>query len=74
MIKIPTENEKKLFEELCALHSDFEVRGTEFAGIGTFNEKRLHRIIKEFICSDESCFEIKLGGAVADVFCDGIIT
>ncbi len=74
MIRIPTENEKERFAALCEKHSRTEVRGEEFSGIGIYNEKRLHRIIKEFVCEDESCFEVKLGGSVADVFCNGVIT
>ena len=74
MIRIPTDEEKAHFRALCLKHSAFEVRGGEFGGIGIYNEKRLHRILKEFVCEDESCFEIKLGGAVADVFCDGVVS
>ena len=74
MIKIPTQEQTQKFEELCEKHSRYEVRGGEFAGIGIYNEKRLHRVLKEFVCEDESCFEVKLGGSVADVFCDGVIT
>ena len=74
MIKIPTREEKERFEALCIKHSGYEVRGGEFDGIGIYNEKRLHRVLKEYVCEDESCFEIKLGGSVADVFCDGLIT
>ena len=74
MIRIPTDAEKARFEELCIKHSPFEVRGGDFDGIGIYNEKRLHRILKEFVCEDENCFEVKLGGAVADVFCDGLVS
>ena len=74
MIRIPTDEQKVRFEELCLKHSAFEVRGGDFGGIGIYNEKRLHRILKEFVCEDEDCFEIKLGGAVADVFCDGVVS
>jgi hypothetical protein len=74
VIRIPTDEEKARFRALCRKHAAFEVRGGEFDGIGIYNEKRLHRILKEFVCEDESCFEIKLGGAVADVFCDGLVS
>ena len=74
MIRIPTDVERARFEVLCRKHSPFEVRGGEFDGIGIYNEKRLHRILKEFICEDESCFEVSFGGAVADVFCDGVVS
>lgn len=68
MIRIPTNEEKARFAELCEAHSYTEVRGEGFSGIGTYNEKRIHRVIKEFISCDHSTYEIKLGGAVADVF------
>ncbi len=74
MIKDITNAQKCRFREIASAHSSFEVRGGDFCGIGTYNEKRLHRIIKEFVCSDENCFEVSVGGAVADVFKDGIIT
>ena len=74
MIRIPTDKETALFSELCELHSATEVRGGEFAGIGVDNEKRIHRVIKEFVSSDPEAYEIKLGGAVADVFSDGTVT
>jgi hypothetical protein len=74
VIRIPTDFERARFEALCRKHSPFEVRGGEFDGIGIYNEKRLHRILKEFVCEDESCFEVSFGGAVADVFCDGVVS
>ena len=74
MTRILTTAEKERFASLCALHSAYEIKADATDGIGTFNEKRLHRIIKEFVCADQSCFEVKLGGSVADVFCDGVIT
>ena len=74
MIRLPTDKEKKRWAELCLVHSHTEVRGDELQGIGTYNEKRVHRVIKEFVSSDPETYEIKLGGAVADVFSGGIIT
>ncbi len=74
MIRIPTDAEKARFAELCEAHSFTEVRGEGFSGIGTYNEKRVHRVIKEFVSSDPETYEIKLGGAVADVFAGGVIT
>ena len=35
-------------------------------GIGTLAEKRMHAIIKKFICEDESCHEIIIGDMLAD--------
>jgi len=38
-------------------------------GIGTLNEKRMHRILKRYMKDDPACFEISMGGRyVADVF------
>ena len=57
--------EQKRFSDLC---DDEEKRlPPESTGIGTYNEKRIHRIIKRFVCDDEGCFEIKIGRYVADV-------
>lgn len=39
-------------------------------GIGIYNEKRLHRILKRMIRDNENCFEIKVGKYTADVLCD----
>lgn len=35
--------------------------------IGTYAEKRLHRILKRWITEDEGCFEVPIGQSVADV-------
>ena len=75
MIHIPTDAQKKRFAELCAAHSYTEIRGGDsLDGIGTYNEKRTHRVIKEFVSSDPSTYEIRVGRAVADVYADGVIT
>ena len=74
MIRIPTDIEKERFAELSLAHSYTEVRGEGPQGIGTYNEKRIHRVIKEFVSGDPETYEIKLGGAVADVFENGTIT
>ena len=60
------------FARLCAL--DLSEKPPDPNGIGTYNEKRLHRIIKKFVCDDESCFEQRVGKYVADVLCDGVIS
>ena len=65
-------NESKRFESLCA--EDESISPPESVGIGTCNEKRIHRIIKRFVCSDENCFETKIGRYVADVLCGNEIT
>lgn len=67
--------EKEIFEALCAAESyatlGYGVREEE--GIGIYNEKRLHRILKRTVCDRESCFELKVGRYTADVLCDGHI-
>lgn len=60
------------FRELCL---DSNIRcNRDGDSIGTYNEKRFHRIFKRFVTDREECFEVKLGGYVADVVCDGEIT
>lgn len=66
-----TEKEKSLFSELC--REEMFVHGSEREGIGTYNEKRIHRVIKRFISDVPSQHEFKLGKYVADVFCDNKI-
>ena len=62
--------DKERFSELC---EKFAYLPTEENGIGTYREKRLHRILKELVAGEE-CHEIAVGGYVADVLCDGHIT
>ena len=64
--------EQERFARLCA--EDEAAVPPKSVGIGTYNEKRIHRIVKRFVCDDENCFEIKVGRYVADVLCDGRIT
>ena len=60
-------SEKELFERLCAAES-YRVQGIDAeSGIGIYNEKRLHRILKNTFCENEYCFEVKVGRYVADV-------
>ena len=58
------------FKELCARGAQLSVPKR---GIGTYSEKRLHRILKSLI-ADESFQEVPIGDYVADVLKDGIIT
>ena len=60
------------FHKLCL--EDAAMRENDGDGIGTYNEKRFHRIFKRFVTDDASCYEIKVGSYVADVLCDGHIT
>lgn len=67
------EKEKELFRRLCAAES-YAIRGLSVEeGIGIYNEKRLHRILKRVLCERESCYEAKVGRYTADVLCDGHI-
>ncbi len=43
-------------------------------GIGTYNEKRFHRIFKRFVTDDAECYEVKIGKYIADVLKDGHVT
>ena len=60
------------FSELCL--ADRAMYGSDADNIGTYNEKRFHRIFKRFVCEDAECYEVKVGKYVADVLCDGHIT
>ena len=61
------------FERLCAAES-YSIKGISAEeGIGIYNEKRLHRVLKRTLCDNENCFEIKVGRYTADVLCDGRI-
>ena len=60
-------DEKQRFKELASAESYRAVGLSAEEGIGVYNEKRLHRILKRTVCDDESCFEIKVGRYVADV-------
>ncbi len=42
--------------------------------IGTYNEKRIHRILKRLVCDDANCYEKKVGRYVADVLSDGHVS
>ena len=43
-------------------------------GIGTYNEKPLHKILKRTVADDEACLEVKVGTYVADLREKGRIT
>ncbi len=51
---------------LCAAQSVLSER-TDGTNIGTYKEKRLHRVLKNFCESDEACHETVLGQYVADI-------
>lgn len=64
------------FERICR---EVLLSGREREGIGTLNEKKLHTVLKLFVCEDKNAHEIKLAslegasgqsrGFVADVLC-----
>lgn len=60
------------FSQLCA--EDISMHQSDGDGIGTYNEKRFHRIFKRLVSEDANCYEVKIGKYVADVLCDGHIT
>ena len=66
-----TELDIKRFGELC--RADAETHSFATDGIGTYNEKRIHRVIKRYVTEKSECFEIKLGRYVADIIIDGRI-
>lgn len=63
--------DKEKFSSLC---EELSANATEGDSIGTYNEKRLHRIIKRLISQNESDYEYKIGRHVADVFDGKTIT
>lgn len=52
------------FAALCEAERGAIVPGNS---IGTYGEKRLHRVLKYFVCEDPKCHEISVGKYVADV-------
>lgn len=60
------ESERLAFELCCRRVASGELHGE---GIGTFSEKRLHKILKYYFCDDEACHEVRIkpdGSAVTD--------
>ena len=58
------------FEKLCeSFDTTMAIRDS--SGIGTYNEKLLHKALKHAICEDESCLEVSVGAYVADVLTEG---
>ena len=47
-----------VMSEACRVDTD-----AESGGIGTLGEKQMHAAIKRFVCSDESCHEVKIDGS-----------
>jgi len=59
--------QKELFDSLSAAESYRVCDIDDEIGIGIYNEKRLHRILKRTFCQREDCFEIKVGRYIADI-------
>lgn len=60
-----SELDRERFAALCAEeNSNAEAQGL---GIGTYAEKRLHRILKRWYASDEAEFEVNVGSFIADI-------
>lgn len=68
-----TERERERFAALCEEEATIVERGNG-EGIGTYAEKRLHRVLKRFVCNDVKGWEIPVGRYVADVLTEGQIT
>ena len=66
-----TAAQKAAFDRLCAEALDAI---PEDGRIGTYGEKRLHRILKYWSCPEDDCHEIPVGRYVADVLRAGQIT
>ena len=62
---------KERFDSLC---KEFDNNWHIQTHIGTYNEKRLHLILKKLVTDDVECHEVSVGNYKADVFCDGHIT
>ena len=60
-----TDEKRALFAELC--REDRIMYGSDGEGIGTYNEKRFHRIFKRLVTDDAECYEVKIGKYIADV-------
>ena len=57
------ESDKIRFERVCR---DILLADREREGIGTLNEKKLHTMLKFFVCDDKNCHEIKLEPFISD--------
>lgn len=66
---------KDIFSRFDTLCCEFEktMAQRDSDGIGTYNEKILHKALKHAICDDQACLEVKIGAYFADVLCNGEI-
>ncbi len=60
--------QKARFDRICA-HAMRQRHSMGEDGVGTLSEKRMHAVIKHWLCADESCHEVRLEGTrfVSDV-------
>lgn len=65
------QEEADRFSTLCA-EALLSPRKEGEDGIGTLQEKRLHAVIKRYLCADETCHEVRVGNTryVADVLAE----
>lgn len=68
------EDDIRRFKELCDAEAYTSADFFEESGIGIYNEKRMHKILKRTVCERESCYEIRVGKYIADICDDGVIT
>lgn len=61
------------FRELC-LREGYAAEGYAEESIGIYMEKRLHRILKNTLCEDRECHEVKVGKCIADILEGNLIT
>ncbi len=59
-----SEQEKVKFEKICQGVSE---KNSEWQGIGTYQEKTLHRVLKSYLCPDTDFHETAVGPYVADI-------
>ncbi len=62
--------EKQIFEKICL---DILSLEPSPLGIGTYQEKTLHRILKSYLCPNTACHEVSIGHFIADAVLDGTI-
>ena len=62
--------DRERFRTICRSHVDQQ---RQINGIGTLGERTLHAVLKDYFSADTSEQEIRVGGFVADIVCDGEI-
>ncbi len=64
--------DKEKFATLC--RDDSSLAAHDGDSIGTYSEKRIHRIFKRMVCDNAENYEVKIGKFVADVLENSVIT